>query len=190
VDWTLAKDGYVSRAAQALPSMAGGDVEDSDSDSGTAADVTKGSSGDGDLIVPGKGGLGKDVEQGGTIFIRNLAYDTTEQELQEYFGEFGEVIYAKCVLDKEMNRPKGTAFVLFKKKSSTQKALKRGFGAGISLGGRQLNVSIAVGRGESKMLEAGNSKTKKQDRRNLYLAEEGGNHHPYLLFSMFSLCEV
>lgn len=59
-----------------------------------------------------------------TIFIRNVSYDTTEQQLFELFTRYGKVNFAKIVMDKQLNRPKGTAFVQFNDDDTAQHVLK------------------------------------------------------------------
>ena len=48
-----------------------------------------------------------------TLFIRNLPFTTNDETLEEYFGAFGPVRYARVVLDHATERSKGTGFVAF-----------------------------------------------------------------------------
>lgn len=48
-----------------------------------------------------------------TVFIRNLPFSVTDESLQEHFSQFGSVRFARVVLDRETERPKGTGFVSF-----------------------------------------------------------------------------
>jgi len=45
------------------------------------------------------------------IYVGNLPYATTGQELNEIFTEYGEVVSAKIILDRETGRSKGFGFV-------------------------------------------------------------------------------
>jgi len=55
-------------------------------------------------------------------------------------------------------------------------------GAGITLGGRVLSVAMAVDRGEAHKLQEDNkTKKEKEDKRNLYLAREGGKQTPFFV---------
>jgi nucleolar protein 4 len=54
-----------------------------------------------------------DVEEGKTIFIRNLDFSTTKDSLKNFMEKFGSVHYALLCIDKVMERPKGTGFVKF-----------------------------------------------------------------------------
>ena len=135
-----------------------------------------------------------DTVKGCTVFIRNLAYDTREQNLLDKFRQFGEINYAKIVWDRELDRSKGTGFVQFKdpevakrvvgmsvdssttpaalyKKNRITAAVKAG--TGITLDGRVLNIALAVDRESASTLQEKNKEKSNQDKRNLYLANEG-----------------
>ncbi|KAH0437577.1 hypothetical protein IEQ34_026216 [Dendrobium chrysotoxum] len=64
-------------------------------------------------------------EEGTTLFIRNLPYQATEEELRNLFRSFGPLRYAKLTMDNVSKRPKGTAFVCFWQKESAEKALQQ-----------------------------------------------------------------
>ena len=57
------------------------------------------------------------------MFIRNLPYQATEDELKSVFRHFGPLRYAKVTMDKASNRSKGTGFVCFWQASSADAAL-------------------------------------------------------------------
>lgn len=48
-----------------------------------------------------------------TIFIRNLPFTVDDERLKEHFQKFGGVRFARVVVDRETERPKGTGFVSF-----------------------------------------------------------------------------
>ena len=48
-----------------------------------------------------------------TLFIRNLSFTCTDDNLQDHFRAFGAIRYARVVLDPATERSKGTAFVCF-----------------------------------------------------------------------------
>lgn len=50
-----------------------------------------------------------------TLFIRNLPFTCTDDELKDHFEGFGAVRYARIVLDHGTERPRGTGFVCFYK---------------------------------------------------------------------------
>lgn len=48
-----------------------------------------------------------------TIFIRNLPISVTQDQLRDFFAKLGKVRWARVVIDRQTNTPKGTAFVRF-----------------------------------------------------------------------------
>ena len=48
-----------------------------------------------------------------TLFIRNLPFTTLDADLKEHFNQFGPVRYARVVMDRATDRPRGTGFVCF-----------------------------------------------------------------------------
>ena len=57
------------------------------------------------------------------IYVGNLAHDVTEEELQQEFAAFGEVVSASIVTDKYTGRPRGFAFVEMPKVAEGQAAI-------------------------------------------------------------------
>ncbi len=45
------------------------------------------------------------------IYVGNLSYSLTEDDLRALFAEFGDVSSAKLIIDRETNRSKGFGFV-------------------------------------------------------------------------------
>lgn len=46
-----------------------------------------------------------------SIYIGNLAYNTTQQQINDIFAQFGNVISSRMILDKTTRKFKGYAFV-------------------------------------------------------------------------------
>jgi len=57
------------------------------------------------------------------IYVGNLSYDTTEEELQQEFQAYGEVTSATIPSDKFSGRPKGFGFVEMASKSEAEAAI-------------------------------------------------------------------
>ncbi len=55
-----------------------------------------------------------DADEGKTLFLRNLEFETSVEKLKEFFQEFGPVNYAVLCKDSLTEHPKGTAFVKFR----------------------------------------------------------------------------
>ena len=75
------------------------------------------------------------------IYIGNLSYDTTEDQLRQAFSAFGEVSNVNIVADRESGRPRGFAFVEMPTREEATAAIN-GLN-GQELGGRSLNVNEA-----------------------------------------------
>ena len=75
------------------------------------------------------------------IYVGNLSFDVTEQELQETFEAFGEVISVKIIRDKYSGQSKGFGFVEMSNTGDGDSAID-----GLKdkdLKGRKLNVNQA-----------------------------------------------
>lgn len=75
------------------------------------------------------------------LFVGNLSYNTTENELQDAFSAHGTVLEANLMVDRVSGRPRGFGFVTFSSPEEAQKAVDAMNGA--QLGGRPLTVNIA-----------------------------------------------
>jgi len=81
------------------------------------------------------------------IYVGNLSYEVTEEELRQEFGAFGEVASVNIVTDRDSGRPKGFGFVEMPSASEGQAAITALNGK--TLEERTLNVSEARPRSES-----------------------------------------
>ncbi len=75
------------------------------------------------------------------IYVGNLSYQTSSDELQDIFGEFGSISELKLIIDHETNRSKGFGFITYEDSGAAQQACEKMNGT--DLGGRQLKVSPA-----------------------------------------------
>jgi len=82
------------------------------------------------------------------IYVGNLSYEVTEEDLQEAFKEFGQVESVKIIMDKYSGQSKGFGFVEMPSKAEGQSAIE-GLN-GKDLKGRTLNVNEARPRTESR----------------------------------------
>ncbi|XWS16066.1 hypothetical protein CRYUN_Cryun34aG0053500 [Craigia yunnanensis] len=74
---------------------------------------------EGEILDPGNPSPGlkddrDEVLDSGRLFVRNLPYRATEDELTEFFGKFGDVSQVHLVINKDTKRSKGIAYVLYK----------------------------------------------------------------------------
>lgn len=66
----------------------------------------------------------QEVFESGRLFVRNLPYIATEDELEEHFSRFGNVSQVHVVVDKHTKRSKGFAYVLYTLPESAARALE------------------------------------------------------------------
>lgn len=74
--------------------------------------------------VPSNSEEVNEVLKTGRLFVRNLPYAATEEELAEIFGKYGNVSEAHLVIDKETKRSKGFAYVLYRAPEDAVRALE------------------------------------------------------------------
>src|SRR3984893_18149704 len=75
------------------------------------------------------------------IYISNLSFNVTDEDLQDYFAEYGEVTSAKVIMDKFTGKSRGFAFVEMSDDEAAKKAILELDGA--SVDGRTIGVSVA-----------------------------------------------
>ncbi len=82
------------------------------------------------------------------IYVGNLSYDVTEDELRQEFLAFGEVESVNIIMDKYSGRPKGFGFVEMASVSEGQAAITALNGK--TLKDRTLNVNAARPRSDNR----------------------------------------
>ena len=90
------------------------------------------------------------------IYVGNLPYSATEDELRTAFAAFGEVTSVNVISDKFTGQSKGFAFVEMADNSAADAAIK-GLNE-TSMGGRNLKVNQAKPRGERPARSGGGSR--------------------------------
>jgi len=93
------------------------------------------------------------------LYVGNLSYETTEQNLRELFMQAGNVVSVALIKEPGTNRSKGFAFVEMTSQDEAQKAIST-FN-GYSLSDRQLTVSMARPR-EERGRSGGNNRSRYQ----------------------------
>ncbi|KAF2862780.1 hypothetical protein K470DRAFT_262643 [Piedraia hortae CBS 480.64] len=136
-------------------------------------------------------------DKSSTLFIRNLPFSCTDEDLEDHFASFGGVRYARVVLDPITERSKGTGFVSFYSKEDADKCLRNAPrrptvdesnprsvlqndstdpSGDYTLSGRVLQLSRAVSQSEATRLAAegiASRRKRSEDKRHLYLLSEG-----------------
>src|SRR2546423_13390232 len=80
------------------------------------------------------------------LFVGNLAYQTAENDLQDYFSQIGAVTSVNLMMDKMTGKSRGFAFVEFASAEDANKAIEQFHNKEFQ--GRALTVNIARPREE------------------------------------------
>ncbi len=75
------------------------------------------------------------------IFVGNLNYSTTQEDLHQTFAQFGNVERVNVVTDRDTGQPRGFAFVEMSDANEARNAISQLNGA--ELHGRAMNVNEA-----------------------------------------------
>jgi len=85
------------------------------------------------------------LDLGKRIYVGNIPFSLTEDELREAFGQHGSVTSVDVITDRETGRPRGFAFVEMEESSAADAAVEALDGK--DFGGRNLRVNEALERG-------------------------------------------
>ena len=80
------------------------------------------------------------------LFVGNLSFNTTENDLQDMFAAHGTVVEANLMVDRVSGRPRGFGFVTMGSAEEAEKAVAALNGS--SVDGRNLTVNVARPREE------------------------------------------
>ncbi|CAF0914529.1 unnamed protein product, partial [Adineta ricciae] len=88
----------------------------------------------------------RDVREHRTLFVRNVPFDATEEELSNLLSSNGQYPIRSCrlVIDPVSKHPRGSAFVQYGTTADAETCLKSSF----TLRGQELQTDMALGRGE------------------------------------------
>jgi RNA recognition motif-containing protein len=75
------------------------------------------------------------------LFVGNLPYSATEQQLSELFSQFGTIVELKLIIDRMTGRSKGIAFVEFSSEAEATAAIEGTNGR--DMDGRAMIVNVA-----------------------------------------------
>lgn len=78
------------------------------------------------------------------LYVGNLPFDATEDDLRELFEAQGEVVSVKVITDRETGRPRGFGFVEMQEAEEAQKSIQSLDGQDFK--GRNLKVNLAKPR--------------------------------------------
>jgi len=75
------------------------------------------------------------------IYVSNLSFAVQDEDLREFFAEYGEVTSAKIITDKLTQRSRGFGFVEMPDDAAAEKAIKELDGGMVD--GRAIKVTVA-----------------------------------------------
>jgi RNA recognition motif-containing protein len=75
------------------------------------------------------------------IYVSNLSFSVQDEDLKDFFAEYGEVTSAKVIMDRFTNRSKGFGFVEMPDDAAGQKAISELDGGMVE--GRAIKVMVA-----------------------------------------------
>jgi RNA recognition motif-containing protein len=78
---------------------------------------------------------------GKRLYVGNLAYSTMDQQLQDAFGEFGDLVSATVVIDRATGQSRGFGFVEYQQSQDADRAMESLNGT--TLDGRSITVNEA-----------------------------------------------
>lgn len=112
-----------------------------------------------------------EIEEGRTVFLKNVPYDADESMLNEVMSQFG--IVERVLINKERisGHPKGTAFVIFKLKDSADMSRKQSYK--LQVNNQFIEIVEALKKKDIKDKENQKHEKHGKDSRNLYLLKEG-----------------
>ena len=82
------------------------------------------------------------------IYVGNLPFTATEEEIRQLFEQYGDVTTVNLITDRETGRPRGFGFVEMENDEEAEAAIKAL--DQMELGGRNLNVNEARPRQERR----------------------------------------
>ena len=75
------------------------------------------------------------------IYVSNLSFAVQDEDLREFFAQYGEVTSAKIITDKLTQRSRGFGFVEMPDDAAAEKAIKELDGGMVD--GRAIKVTVA-----------------------------------------------
>ena len=87
------------------------------------------------------------------IYVGNLSYQATEDELRDLFGAHGQVESATIIKDRYTGRSRGFGFVEMSSQADAEAAIEALNGT--EQGGRKLNVNEARSQGDAPRRSGG-----------------------------------
>ena len=94
------------------------------------------------------------------LFVGNLSFNATENQLQDLFAEHGTVVAVDLIMDRMSGRPRGFAFVTMESKEAAEAAIQALQGKNVD--GRDLTVNEARPREERAPRSDGGGRSQRE----------------------------
>ncbi|RKF57741.1 Polyadenylate-binding protein, cytoplasmic and nuclear [Golovinomyces cichoracearum] len=101
---------------------------------------------DGKIIDPKRAIPRDEQERTSKIFVGGVSQEATEQDFKEYFMQFGRIVDATLMIDKDTGRPRGFGFVTFDSEAAVDACLS----VPLEILGKPIEVKKAQPRGNMK----------------------------------------
>ncbi|KAI1178631.1 hypothetical protein F4777DRAFT_80182 [Nemania sp. FL0916] len=124
---------------------------------------------DGKLIDPKRAIPRDEQEKTSKIFVGGVSQDTTENEFKDYFAQFGRVVDATLMMDKDTGRPRGFGFVTFENEVGVEACLS----THLEIHGKAIEVKKAQPRGNMREEEEASRRGKFKKG----MDDQGGNQN-------------
>ena len=80
------------------------------------------------------------------IYVSNLSFNVADEDLKDFFAEYGEITSAKIIMDRATGRSRGFGFVEMPNEEEAKKAIQELDGGVVE--GRTISVTVAKPREE------------------------------------------
>ncbi|ODV96258.1 hypothetical protein PACTADRAFT_16401 [Pachysolen tannophilus NRRL Y-2460] len=100
---------------------------------------------DGKLIDPKRAIPKEEQEKTGKIFVGGIAPEVNEKDFNDYFSQFGNIIDAQLMIDKDTGRSRGFGFVTYDSPDAVDKVTENKY---VMLKGRNMEIKRAEPRGQ------------------------------------------
>lgn len=111
------------------------------------------------------------------LYVGNLTYDTTEEQLRTLFSEAGTVSAVDMIKDRDTHMPKGFAFITMSTQAEAEKAINT-FNSK-EVGGRPLTVNVAKPREDRPAYGGGGGRGGYNNKSGGYNKRGGGSNNRY-----------
>ncbi|OJJ30717.1 hypothetical protein ASPWEDRAFT_121495 [Aspergillus wentii DTO 134E9] len=126
---------------------------------------------DGKIIDPKRAIPRDEQEKTSKIFVGGVSQEANEQDFKSFFMQFGRVIDATLMIDKDTGRPRGFGFVTFDSEAAVEAALSRP----LDILGKPIEVKKAQPRGNLRDEEdRRNRRGRDAFRENSQVGSDGG----------------